>query len=118
MFISIPGNTVRLFSVDFSRLSRNLFAFLTPQARGAAEFWQKCEGQRKNPWKITRVLGWTDVLRYLLKRMTLAEGLDRLSARMNLKAGAVIMPFPEAAVDVDTVDDLLLVENIVASQTL
>jgi GTP:adenosylcobinamide-phosphate guanylyltransferase len=98
--------------------SCNLFAFLTPQARSAAQFWQKCERQRKKPWKMLRILGWTDVIRYLLRRMTLAEGLNRLSVRMNIKAGAVMMPFPEAAVDVDTVKDLHFVEKIVGSQAL
>jgi GTP:adenosylcobinamide-phosphate guanylyltransferase len=105
----------RLRDGDFC--SCNLFAFLSPQARGAAEFWQKCEQQRKKPWKMIRVLGWTVVLRYLLGRMTLAEGLNRFSERMNLKAGAVIMPFPEAAVDIDTVSDWRFVEKILAGQT-
>jgi len=33
--------------------------------------------------------------------------------RMSVKAGAVILPFPEAAVDVDTVRDWRIVEEII-----
>ena len=94
--------------------SCNLFAFLTPRARSAADFWQKIEGNRKKPWQMIRAIGWTVVLRYMLGMLSLDEGLSRLSRRMNLKAGAVILPFPEAAIDVDTVRDWLLVEKIVA----
>ena len=96
----------------------NLFAFLTPQARRAAEFWQKVEGNRKKPWKMISAIGWTAVLRYFLGVLSLDEGLERISRRMALKAGTVILPFPESAVDVDTVSDWQLVEKIAAKQAL
>jgi hypothetical protein len=44
--------------------------------------------------------------------------LELISQRLGLRAGAVIMPFPEAAVDVDTVSDWELVESIVANRTV
>ncbi len=96
--------------------SCNLFAFLTPGARSAAAFWQKCESRRKKPWLLTGVIGWTVVLRYLVRMLSLEEGLSRLSTRMNLKAGAVILPYPEAALDVDTISDWRLVEEIIAGR--
>jgi len=105
----------RLREGDFC--SCNLFAFLTPHARKAAEFWQKCERNRKKPWKMMGVIGWTVALRYLLGKLSLDEGLKRLSKRMQLKAGAVILPFPEAAIDVDTVSDWRIVEEIIARRT-
>ena len=98
--------------------SCNLFAFLTPHARRAAEFWQRCERNRKKPWRMMGAIGWVVVLRYLLGKLSLQEGLGRLSTRMNVKAGAVILPFPEAAVDVDTVSDWRLVEEIIAGRVL
>ena len=96
--------------------SCNLFAFLTPHARKAAEFWKKIESNRKKPWHMMTAVGWTVVLRYFFRRLSLDEGLDRLSKRMGLKAGAVILPFPEAAIDVDTVSDWQLVEKIVTGR--
>ena len=103
---------------DGSFCSCNLFAFLTPRARRAAEFWRKCESNRKKPWRMIRAIGWPVVLRYLLRKLSLNEGLGRLSTRMNVKAGAVILPFPEAAVDVDTVSDWRIVEEIIAGRAL
>ena len=96
--------------------SCNLFAFLTPRARNAAEFWRKCERNRKKPWRMMREIGWQVVIRYFLGALSLNEVLKRLSTRMDLKAGAVILPFPEAAVDVDTVDDWRLVEEVLAGR--
>jgi CTP:molybdopterin cytidylyltransferase MocA len=92
----------------------NLFAFLTPRARQAAVFWRRVEEQRKHPLKIARVLGFAAVLRYLLGRLTLEEGLARISALMGARAGVVWMPDAEAAVDIDTIEDWRLVEKILA----
>ncbi len=100
---------------DGAYCSCNLFAFLTPRAHTAADFWRKMEGRRKKPWRMISAVGWMAVLRYLLGRLSLDEGLARISRRMGLIAGAVIMPFPEAAIDVDSIDDLRLVQDIVRS---
>lgn len=92
----------------------NMFAFLTPQARLAADFWRKVEKERKKPLRVVKVMGWMAVLRYLCGRLTLDQALARLSKRMHLRVGAVQMPFAEAAVDVDKVEDMELVEAILA----
>ena len=102
---------------DGSYCSCNLFGFLTPEARSAAHFWRKVESQRKKTLRVIAGFGWLNLLLYLLKRPSLGEGLDRISQRLGLRAGAVIMPFPEAAVDVDTVSDWELVESIVVNRT-
>jgi len=94
----------------------NLFAFLTPRARRAADFWRQVETQRKNPLRVIRILGWVAILRFLIGRLSLTEALDRVSHRLGFKAGVVIMPFAEAAVDVDSVRDLELVERIVSKK--
>jgi GTP:adenosylcobinamide-phosphate guanylyltransferase len=94
----------------------NLFAFLTSHSRAAADYWRRVESQRKKTLRVISILGWPAVVRYLLGRLTLAEALQRLSRRMGLRAGVVPLPFPEAAVDVDTVNDWQLVEAIIAKQ--
>ena len=103
---------------DGSYCGCNLFAFLTPRARRAANFWRQVETQRKKPLRVIRVLGVTAVLRYLLGQLSLAEALDRVSRRLEFKAGAVIMPFPEAAIDVDSVADLKLVQEILTKKQI
>ena len=91
----------------------NLFAFLTPDARAAADFWRQVESERKKPLRMIQKLGWVSVLRYLLGKLSLDDALNSISQRLGFKAGAVIMPFADAAVDVDSVSDWELVKKIV-----
>ncbi len=101
---------------DGAYCSCNLFAFLTPQARAAALFWRQVENQRKSPLRIIRAFGWTSVLRYVSGGMTLTGAMDRVSHRLGFKAGVVILPFPEAAIDVDSVRDWHAVRRIVGKR--
>lgn len=101
---------------DGSYCGCNLFAFLTPRARRAAEVWRQVESQRKKPLRVIRVLGVIAVLRYLLGRLTLPEALERMSRRLGFRAGAVILPFAEAAIDVDSVADWELVQKIASKK--
>jgi hypothetical protein len=78
---------------------------MNPRAYSVAAFWRRIEQQRKNPLQMMRVLGLWPVVKYLTGRLSLNDGLVHLSNRLGIRAGAVILPFPEAAVDVDTVDD-------------
>jgi len=101
---------------DVAYCGCNLFAFLTPDASHAVTFWRRVEEQRKHPLKIVKSLGFLAVLRYLLGRLTLEEGLERMSALMHAHAGVVWMLTPEAAVDVDKLDDWTLAESILVRQ--
>lgn len=97
----------------------NLFAFMTERGRQLAPFWRKVEQERKRPWRvITGALGPVATLRYLLGRLTLEQALARLSHQLDIKIGAVVLPFAEAAVDVDSTADLRLVEKILAQKAV
>jgi GTP:adenosylcobinamide-phosphate guanylyltransferase len=102
---------------DDAYCSCNLFAFLTPRSRDVAHFWRRVESQRKKSLRVISAFGWLAVLSYFLRRPSLQEGLKRVSRRLGLRAGGIVMPFPEAAVDVDTISDWELVESIVANET-
>ena len=91
----------------------NLFAMISPQARKVADFWRRAEQDRKRPWRLIRRLGWVSVLRFLLGRLTLDEALRRLSKRLGIHIGYVLLPYPEAAVDVDTESDWRYVQRVV-----
>jgi hypothetical protein len=93
----------------------NLFAFLTPRSRRVADAWRRVEQQRKNPLRVIGQLGWWSVLRYLLGRLSLDTALEQLSRRMQVRVRPVILPFPEAAIDVDSIADQRLVEAITGS---
>lgn len=88
----------------------NLFAFLTPAGRAMAERWRQVESARKTPWRVIGLLGWSAVLRYRLGWMSLEAAMRLLSRRTGLRVRAVVMPFGEAAVDVDSLEDHHLVE--------
>ncbi|MBW2477260.1 MAG: nucleotidyltransferase family protein, partial [Deltaproteobacteria bacterium] len=103
--------TVTIFR-DGGYCGCNLFAFLTPQARTAANFWRNVEKGRKTPLRIIKIMGWLTVLRYILGRLTLDQALQQLSRRMQLKVGVVKLPYAEAGIDVDKVEDFRLVESI------
>jgi hypothetical protein len=53
----------------------------------------------------------------MMGRLSLGDAFARISRVLDLRAGAVFLPFPEAAVDVDKVEDWELVQRIVAKPT-
>ena len=93
--------------------SCNLFGFLTSRARVAADFWRRVEQQRKSPLRVIGALGWFTVLRYILGMLSLEQSLHQLSGRLGVKAGTVLLPYAQAAVDVDTVADWQFVQKII-----
>ena len=112
-----PGvHRTRLRFSDRDYCSCNLFAFMTPRSRTIAAFWRKVESQRKRPWRMFATLGWWPVFKYLLGRLSLQEALARISSILEMKIGVVILPFADAAVDVDTEDDWRLVQQILAEK--
>jgi GTP:adenosylcobinamide-phosphate guanylyltransferase len=90
----------------------NLFAFMTEESAKVADFWKDIEQRRKNPKKVVMgALGIASTLRYLLGTLSLDQAMQRISRAVGVRVGAVIMPFADAAVDIDTVEDFLLVEK-------
>ncbi|RUM89318.1 MAG: MobA-like NTP transferase domain containing protein [Thermodesulfatator sp.] len=98
---------------DGSYCSCNLFGFMNRQAFKAAEFWQKAEEKRKHPLKIVATFGWYWVVRYLLGAVDLSQAFDRVSKVIGCTAGPLILPFPQAAIDVDTLQDWKMAERII-----
>jgi GTP:adenosylcobinamide-phosphate guanylyltransferase len=92
----------------------NLFAILAPDGRRAVAFWRLVEQERKRPWRLVRAFGWRPLLAYLLGRLTLDDAMARASHVIGARLAAVVMPYPEAAIDVDKLADLELVETILA----
>jgi len=93
----------------------NLYAFFNHRGRDLVSFWQRAEDLRKRPWRlIAQVLGPGAVLSYLLGSLTLDRALNAVSARVGVKVRTVTLPYPQAGVDVDKVEDMLLVESILA----
>jgi hypothetical protein len=85
---------------------------MTPRSRQVAQFWQKAEALRKRPWRIVAILGVPLLLRYATNRLTLKDALDALSDATGARIRVVLLPFPQAAVDLDTLEDWELVKRL------
>jgi len=92
----------------------NLFLLATPRAAAAIELWRAVEADRKRPWRIVRRLGPGLLLRYLLRRLTLADAVAHLGRTAGIRAAIVAAHDGYAAIDVDKPADLDLVRAIVA----
>ena len=92
--------------------SCNLFCVFTESGLRVLDFWRRVERDRKRPWRIARAFGIGTLIAYVLGRLTLEQGLARLSRTLGVDARAVIVPTAEAAIDVDKPSDLTLVEEI------
>ena len=98
--------------------SCNLFCLATPEARRVVEFWQSAEQDRKRPWRIAWRFGVIPALRILIGRPGIEQVFAIISQRLGIKIRPIVIPYAEAAIDVDTVEDLALVERIVLEQSV
>ena len=95
----------------------NLFAFLTEPALRGAAFWTRAEAFRKQPWRLALAFGLWTLLLFLLRRLDLAEAMRHASRAIGVRIHAVDMPFAEAAIDVDHLSDLELVNALLSQRT-
>lgn len=93
----------------------NLFYLADRRALAVLRFWQKAEQDRKRPWRIAWRLGPLTALRILAGRPGVDAVFALLSRRLGARVAPVILPFAEAAIDVDTAGDLALVRAILAA---
>ena len=101
---------------DGSWSGTNLFLLRTPQAARAVRFWVRAGQFRKRPWRLVSTFGLGNLLRFLLRRLDRSTALVQVSRVLGVRVGLVEMPFAEAAIDVDTPDDLVTVERILATR--
>lgn len=97
---------------DAAYSSCNLFCLRTAAAARVVAFWQSAEADRKRPWRIAWRFGLINAMRLLIGRPAVERAFAIISKRLKVKVQPVILPFADAAVDVDTPDDLALVERI------
>jgi GTP:adenosylcobinamide-phosphate guanylyltransferase len=96
----------------------NLYAFLTARGRSLVGFWGQVEALRKKPIQLISKLGWVPALGFVFGWLSLRQALAKLSQRLNLSIDVVMLPFPEAALDVDTVSDWELAQEIAGRKGL
>lgn len=101
---------------DGGRSGCNLFALQTPEALRIIGFWRTIEQNRKSPLTMLRQLGYLTALRYVTNQLSAAQAIRTLEKRTNTRLGTVTMPYPEAAIDVDTPDDYYLAQQILTDR--
>ena len=90
----------------------NLFAVSNENGLRILEKWQYLEQSRKKPWRLVASFGPLALVRFLFGTLSL-DGVFRIvSNRLGLMAKPILMPFAEAAIDVDKPSDLELAETI------
>lgn len=96
---------------DEARCGCNLFLFRGRAALPVLDFWQTVESHRKQPHRILGLLGPGLVVRYMAGRLTLGDALRQLSRVAGATVQAVRVEDPDAAVDVDSLEDLMTVRT-------
>jgi GTP:adenosylcobinamide-phosphate guanylyltransferase len=108
-----PQSVRTFFAFGADRVSGcNLFAVHTPKGLKVLERWQFLEAVRKKPWRLVAAFGPLALLRFLLGQMSLDSVFRVVSQRLGIVAKPVLMPYAEAAIDVDKPADLELAEAI------
>jgi GTP:adenosylcobinamide-phosphate guanylyltransferase len=94
----------------------NLFALLTPASMRGTDFWARAEKDRKRTLKLLSFLGLGIFLRAVTRTISLEAAAERAGRKAGFRLKAVVLPFAEAAIDVDKPSDLELAERILAER--
>jgi len=112
-----PQSIRTFFRLGRDRVSGcNLFALRSARGLRLLERWQYLEPARKKPWRLVAAFGSVALLRFALGKLSLDAAFATVSARLGLTVKPVLMPFPEAAIDVDKPADKDLAEKILAAR--
>ncbi|MBL4870822.1 MAG: hypothetical protein JKX72_07700, partial [Robiginitomaculum sp.] len=94
----------------------NLFYVKNENGLEAVKFWRAAQHDRKRPLKLARRLGIGMLIKYLSGCLTLKNAFETTSNSLSINAKPILLPFAEAAIDVDKPSDLTLVEDILAKR--
>ncbi len=112
-----PESVRTFFRLGNDRVSGcNLFALLNARGLGLLERWQYLEQARKKPWRLAAAFGPVALLRFAFRQLSLDAAFTTVSARLGLNVKPVVMPFAEAAIDVDKPADKALAEKILSQR--
>jgi len=90
----------------------NLYGMAGPYALGAAEIFRSGGQFARKTWRIIDSFGLINLVLLRLHRLTLADGLERVSSRFGLTIAPVILDDGRQAIDVDNERTHAIVEKI------
>jgi GTP:adenosylcobinamide-phosphate guanylyltransferase len=108
-----PQSVRTFFRFGKDRVSGcNLFAITNENGLRILEKWQYLEQSRKRPWRLVAAFGPLALIRFAVGALPLDGAFKIVSNKLGFTAKPVLMPFAEAAIDVDKPSDLELAEAI------
>jgi GTP:adenosylcobinamide-phosphate guanylyltransferase len=108
-----PQSVRTFFKFGKDRVSGcNLFAISNANGLRILEKWRYLERARKKPWRLVAAFGPLALIRFALGTLSLEGAFKVVSDKLGVIAKPVLMPFAEAAIDVDKPSDLELAEAI------
>jgi len=97
---------------DVSISGCNLFWIANKDGLKAIQFWRRAQSYRKRPIKLAAQFGPAMILQYLFGQLSLQGAFAFASRKLGITAAPVLLPFAEAAIDLDKPSDLTLIEQI------
>jgi GTP:adenosylcobinamide-phosphate guanylyltransferase len=94
----------------------NLYALRTEHALEAVKLWNSLDEARKQPWRLIAAFGPGALLRFAFGLLTLESAFELGSRKLGIVAKPILMPFAEAAIDIDKPADLELAEKILKAR--
>ncbi|MEM7529010.1 MAG: NTP transferase domain-containing protein [Pseudomonadota bacterium] len=110
-----PARTVIRFR-DGGITGCNLFALMSPEARGVIAFWQRLEAMRKRPASLALAVGPLVAARFKAGILTLAEAEAAIARKTGVRVATVMLDDPLAAHDVDKPDHLAFARQVMSGK--
>ena len=79
----------------------DLFLFNTNALSSDRELWDRLSDARKNFWRQVRMIGFIPLVKFALRRLTVADAERAASRALRCRGRAFISPYAELAMDVD-----------------
>lgn len=114
-----PGvNRTYVTLLDGTYTGGNISIIDVESIEGAAEQGKKLVQLRKSPLRLANFLGWFFLFKLITKRLSIEDLENRVSTLLNLKAKAVISPYPQLGTDVDKDSDIDIAEEYLKKQEI
>lgn len=94
----------------------NLFWLGSARAARVLAKWREIEQDRKKGWKIVSAFGPVLLLGAALRLLSIHQAIHRAGERLGVDARIVPLAIPEACIDADKPDDIVLIEHILAAR--
>jgi GTP:adenosylcobinamide-phosphate guanylyltransferase len=108
-----PNTRRTFFKFGATRVSGcNIFSVNSEAGIRVLERWQHLDQQRKKPWRLVASFGIGPLFRFAIGRLSLERAFAIASEKIGADVHPVLMPFAEAAIDVDKPEDKELAERI------